>query len=270
MAERYGFGATRGSASLASTKHPVAQRTSLGDLLRANPWRLGTRAWAWGTGLHRSRNGLDSDTPMAQDLFEPLHHALRRGVLRIDDERSPRHRERPDLVAPLERDARQADGRDRVAGIRSRALPVELLGAIEQPDRQRPFRLQQDLDHPSAAVSARARRSKVGRSLSSGSAITRSRSASRMRPRIGPGERPSSSMRSVPSTARPRRSSTASAWSSAAIRARSSPSQPAPAPRPDPTLSASRSASSSLKAPSPDVSIRAMNRRTAASDQPGS
>ena len=87
-------------------------------------------------------------------------------------------------------------------------------------------------------------------------------------PGSGPAAGPSSAIRSVPSTARPRRSRTASAASSAAIRALSSPSRPALGRQArSPTLSASRSASSSPSAPSPSLPILAMNRRTAASDQ---
>jgi hypothetical protein len=69
---------------------------------------------------------------MAQDLLEPLHHSLRRIVLRIDDQRSSGDREGADLVAPLKGDASQADDRDRVARIRCRDLLVEDFGTIEQ------------------------------------------------------------------------------------------------------------------------------------------
>ena len=72
-------------------------------------------------------------------------------------------------------------------------------------------------------------------------------------------------MRSVPSTASPRRSSATPAARAAPRRARrSSSSRPASGPRPEPTLSASRSRNRSSSASRPTFT---MNRRTAASDQ---
>ena len=89
-----------------------------------------------------------------QHLLEPGDHPLRGDVLRIDGQRPARQFERPDLVAAVERDARQPDDRDGVAGICRGHLPVEGLGPVEQPDGQRPLGLEQQLDHRSSVSMA--------------------------------------------------------------------------------------------------------------------
>ena len=80
-------------------------------------------------------------------LLEALDESLGRRVLGVDLERSPAELQGLELVAALERHPGQPDDGDRIARVGRGDLPVERLGSIEQPDRQRSLGLEQQLDH---------------------------------------------------------------------------------------------------------------------------
>ena len=109
--------------------------------------RLGLGHRRWLRRRIRLRNLRPRIAPIAQDLVEPFGQPLRRGVLGIDRQRLPGERQRAAIVRPIKGNACEPDDRDRVAGIELRRLLIEPLGLVEHADRERPLRLQDQLDH---------------------------------------------------------------------------------------------------------------------------
>ena len=165
---------------------------------------------------------------------------------------SSRQLQRALIVAAIERHPRQPDDGDRVARVRSGDLPVEAsrLGRAGRPTARAP---------PGAAArSSILREHALGQQQQRGAVVEGRVDDDALQQRVkdapqraAPAPGRARSIRSSPSTARPRGRAATSAASWAATRARSSSSRPPSRGRPEPTLSASRSSSSSSSAPSP-------------------
>ena len=97
--------------------------------------------------------------PVAGDLLEAVDHPARGGVLGVDLERCPRRGRGAGLVAALQRDARQADRGDPVAGSGS-STGVDLLGLVEQPEGERALGVEEELDHGGPPARTRRRRTR--------------------------------------------------------------------------------------------------------------
>src|SRR3954451_3542338 len=166
---------------------------------------------------------------------------------RVDLNRTSRALVCEGLVASLERHARQAEGGLNVVRLGREDLRVQLFSLVEQRVRQQPVGLDLLLvvvaiHDASASLASHlaAWLIRMSRRFWLGSAITRPKSRSRVRPTIVPGRTSSSAIRSSPRTARSARDSGGFACNSLSIRLRSSSSFPAPGGRPLPTLSAAR------------------------------
>ena len=111
----------------------------------------------------------------------------------------------PRSSPPVERDAGQPDDGDRVARVGRRDLLVELLRAVQLPERDGPLGLEQELDHDGAPGSTQragdGQQPLAGVDRRVGDGPRRAGRAG-SRPRRGEGVRPNSAMRSSPSTAR--------------------------------------------------------------------
>ena len=141
----FGAGAGRGTTGVSAPREsgPVRSRAR-SPARRPAP----VRARSAGPPRPRSRpQAAAARAAVADDLLEPLDHPARGRVLRVDDQGAPGELQRAGLVAALERHAGEAHHRDRVARIGVGDLPVERLGRVDPAHLERPFRLEQDLDH---------------------------------------------------------------------------------------------------------------------------
>ena len=128
---------------------------------------------------HDPIRSLDRITSRGKDLRRSRLETDGRRVLGIDLQGVDREPPGARIVATLDGDAGQSDDRDGVERVGVRGLSVEALGLVDEPHRQRPVGLQQELDHRASGSSGAGRRTRSRRLAQPGGQARRSATSAR-------------------------------------------------------------------------------------------